>query len=277
MNLCVLSGKGGTGKTTVAVNLAVVMKADYFDCDVEEPNGFIFLKPEHISSEDTLSDYPDVDQAKCTFCGQCARACQYNAIACTKKNVMLFPALCHGCHACEIVCHAGAVTYSKRPVGTVEKGCGRGLDCARGVMNVGEHMAVPVIRHLLKNLKASKNNILDSAPGTSCNVVNTLRHSDAAVIVTEPTAFGLHDMSIAVELLRQMKIPFGVVINKSQGDDPMIRKYCTENKIKIFGSIPYAKKAAEAYSVGRILSDLPEFCSSYMQIACKLKEAFSWN
>ena len=272
-----MSGKGGTGKTTVAVNLSVLMQACYFDCDVEEPNGFIFLKPDHILSEDTLVDYPVIDKVKCTLCGQCARVCQYNAIASTKKSVMLFPVLCHGCHACEIVCRAGAVTYLQRHVGLVEKGCGHGVDCARGVMNVGEHMAVPVIRQLLKNLKVYKNNILDCAPGTSCNVVNTLKHSDAAVIVTEPTVFGLHDMSIAVELLRQMDIPFGVVINKSQKNDSVILKYCTENRIQLLGSIPYAKKAAEAYSDGRVLSDLPEFRPAYAQIAAKLKEAFSWN
>lgn len=277
MNLCILSGKGGTGKTTVAVNLAVLMRACYFDCDVEEPNGFIFLKPNYVSAEDTLVDYPVIDNNKCTLCGQCAKACQYNALATTKKNVMLFSTLCHGCHACEIVCEQKAITYLQRPVGIVEKGERHGVECTRGIMNVGEHMAVPVIRQLLKKLNMSKKNILDCAPGTSCNVVNTLRYSDAAVIVTEPTVFGLHDMSIAVELLRQMDIPFAVVINKSQNNDAMIRKYCIENKIKLLGTIPYAKKAAEAYSEGKMISELPEFHSSYASIVDKVKEAFSWN
>lgn len=277
MNLCILSGKGGTGKTTVAVNLAVLMRACYFDCDVEEPNGFIFLKPDHVSTEDVLVDYPVIDSEKCALCGQCAKACQYNALATTKKNVMLFPTLCHGCHACEIVCEPKAITYLQRPVGTVEKGEGHGVECTQGIMNVGEHMAVPVIRHLLKKLNISKNNILDSAPGTSCNVVNTLRRSDAAIIVTEPTVFGLHDMSIAVELLRQMDIPFAVIINKSQNNDAMIQKYCSENKIKLLGTIPYAKTAAQAYSEGQMLSELPEFQSYYASIADKIKGAFSWN
>jgi MinD superfamily P-loop ATPase len=277
VNLCILSGKGGTGKTTVAVNLAVLMQACYFDCDVEEPNGFIFLRPEHITAEKVFVEYPVIDSDKCTLCGQCARACQYNALAATKKNIMLFPTLCHGCHACEIVCDPGAITYLPRPVGSVEKGAAHGVECVRGIMNVGEHMAVPVIRQLLRNLNISKNNILDAAPGTSCNVVNTLRRSDAAVIVTEPTVLGLHDMSIAVELLRQMNIPFAVVINKSQNNDAMIQKYCSENRIKLLGSIPYAKKAAEAYSEGQIISKLPEFHLSYARIADKVKEAFSWN
>ena len=277
MNLCVLSGKGGTGKTTVAVNLAVLMQARYLDCDVEEPNGFIFLNPDNISAEEVMVDYPVIDNAKCTLCGQCAKVCQYNALASTKKNVMLFPTLCHGCHACEIVCEADAISYLQRNVGKVEKGYGHGIACMRGVMNVGEHMAVPVIRQLLKDLNASVNNILDCAPGTSCNVVNTLKNSDAAVIVTEPTVFGLHDMSIAVELLMQLDMPFAVIINKSRNKDLMIDKYCSENKIDLLGRIPYAKKAAEAYSDGQVLSDLAEFRPYYVQIADKIKEAFSWS
>ena len=277
MNLCILSGKGGTGKTTVAVNLAILMQADYYDCDVEEPNGFIFLKPDVITQEKSNVDYPVIDQAKCTLCGQCAKACQYNALATTKKSVMLFPTLCHGCHACEIVCEPKAITYLERAVGMVEKGKGWGVNCSRGVLNVGEHMAVPVIRKLLKGLNSSKNNILDCAPGTSCNVVNTLRHSHGALIVTEPTAFGLHDMSIAVELIKQMDIPFAVVINKSQSGDALIQKYCTDNGVSILGSIPYAKKAAEAYSEGQLLSELPEFRPYYMHIADTIKEVFLWN
>ena len=277
MNLCVLSGKGGTGKTTVSVNLAVLLQANYYDCDVEEPNGFIFLKPGRVSAEDVTVDYPVIDNGKCTHCGLCAKACQYNALANTKKSVMLFPTLCHGCHACEIVCEPKAITYSRRPVGVVEQGDGYGVHCMRGVLNVGEHMAVPVIRELLKGLNPSKNNILDCAPGTSCNVVNTLRASDAALIVTEPTTFGLHDMSIAVELIKQMDIPFAVVVNKSRDDDTIIRRYCDDNGIALLGGIPYARKAAEAYSNGRLLSELPEYRQPYEQIADKLKEAFAWN
>jgi len=278
VNLCVLSGKGGTGKTTVAVNLAVLMNAEYYDCDVEEPNGFIFLRPEQVLTEETLVDYPSIDYSKCTLCGECAKACRYNALANTKKSVMLFPTLCHGCHACEIACGQKAITYLKRPVGVIEKGTGFGIPCSRGVMNVREHMAVPVIRHLLSGLNPLKNNILDCAPGSSCNVVNTLRHADAAVIVTEPTAFGLHDMAIAVELLRQTGIPFSVVINKSQGNDEMIYRFCSgRNNISLLGVIPYAKAAAEAYSRGQLLSGLPEFRQVYERIAGNIKEAFKWN
>lgn len=277
MRLCILSGKGGTGKTTVAVNLAVLLHAEYYDCDVEEPNGFIFLKPDHVFAECTLVDYPSIEYKRCTLCGQCAEACQYNALANTKKSVMLFPTLCHACHACEIVCPHNAISYLKRPVGSVEKGTGFGILAARGIMNVGEHMAVPIIRHLLTGLNPHANAILDCAPGTSCNVVNTLRHADAAIIVTEPTTFGLHDMSIAVELLTRMAIPFCVVINKSQGSDEMIENYCSEKKVCLLGVIPYARAAVEAYSRGRLLSEIPEFRQAYQRIADRSKEAFIWN
>jgi MinD superfamily P-loop ATPase len=253
------------------------MKADYYDCDVEEPNGFIFLKPDHISAHDALVDYPVIDNTKCTLCGECARSCQYNALANTKKSVMLFPTLCHGCHACEIVCAPKAISYAQRPIGALETGSKEDITCVRGIMNVGEHMAVPVIRQLLKRLDLSKNNILDCGPGTSCNVVNTLRKADAAVIVTEPTTFGLHDMSIAVDLLWQMHIPFGVVINKEVEKDTRIQSFCAINKIDIFGVIPYARIAAEAYSRGKFLYELPEFSSAFMKIAERIEEVFAWN
>jgi MinD superfamily P-loop ATPase len=277
VNLCVLSGKGGTGKTTVAVNLAVLMQAGYIDCDVEEPNGFIFLKPEHASTKETLVDYPVIDSDKCVICGACARACQFNAMASTRKNVMLFPTLCHGCHACELVCEHKAIGWTRRPVGVVERGVGYGIRCAQGVLNVGEHMAVPVIRQLLSGLDESENNILDCAPGASCNVVTTLQAADAALIVTEPTTFGLHDMAIAVELLTQMEIPFAVVVNKSQGGDTMIRQYCADQGIALLGGIPYAREAAEAYSKGLLLSDLPGYRQTFVQLFGRLKEVFTWN
>jgi MinD superfamily P-loop ATPase len=277
VNLCVLSGKGGTGKTTVAVNLAVLLKAEYYDCDVEEPNGFLFLRPAGVKAEHTVVDYPSIDQSKCTLCGQCARACQFSALASTKKGVILFEGLCHGCHACEIVCEPKAISFEKRSVGVVERGEGLGILCARGVLNVGEHMAVPVVRHLLAGLQESRNAILDCAPGTSCNVVNTLRHADTALIVTEPTLFGLHDMAIAVELLRQRNIPFAVVLNKSQDNDDIITRYCADNGIKVLGRIPFSRIAAQEYSKGRLLIDLPDYRQVYEHIASEVREAFPWS
>ena len=277
MNVCILSGKGGTGKTTVSVNLAVLLKTDYIDCDVEEPNGFLFLGPEHVTKENVPVDYPVFDKTKCTLCGNCASACEFHALANTKKSILLFPELCHGCHACELVCAPEAIGYRQRMVGIVEHGEAKGVRCARGVLNIGENMAVPVIRRLLGSLAPAKHRILDCAPGTSCNVTTTLKHADAAVVITEPTVFGLHDMSLAVELLQKRNIPFGVVINKSGGTDRLIEHYCLAHSIPLFGRIPFSRTAAQAYSRGELIGELPEMKSAFEQIARNMKEAFAWN
>ncbi len=277
MNICILSGKGGTGKTTVSVNLAALLKTDYIDCDVEEPNGFLFLKPEQISQEDVPVDYPVFDKEKCTLCGNCASACEFHALANTKKSILLFPELCHGCHACELVCAPKAIFYQQRMVGVIERGEAKGIHCARGVLNVGEHMAVPVIRRLLDTLKLANHRILDCSPGTSCNVTTTLKHADAALVITEPTVFGLHDMGLAVELLQKRGIPFGVVINKSGDTDQLIERYCQAHSISLFGRIPFSRSAAQAYSRGELISELPEMKPAFEQIARSMKEAFAWS
>ncbi len=277
MNVCILSGKGGTGKTTVAVNLSVLLGADYFDCDVEEPNGFLFLKPENVVSEESKVDYPVFDKEKCVLCGKCADACEFHALANTKKNILLFPELCHGCHACELVCKPGAISYAQRTTGRIEKGEAHGKRCARGVLNVGESMAVPVIRKLLDGLSNGKKRVLDCAPGTSCNVTATLKYADAAVIVTEPTAFGLHDMLLAAELLATRGIPYGVVVNKSDGADTIVENACKERGISLFGRIPFSRSAAVTYSRGDLLISLPEYRMAFETIARSIREAFAWN
>ena len=276
MNLCILSGKGGTGKTTLSVNLARLMGANYVDCDVEEPNGFLFLKPEGVQKREVNVDYPVISKEKCTLCGQCVHACVFHALAGTKSDVMLFEQICHGCHACEIICPVDAITYEARPIGTIETGHSGAVQCMRGVLNIGEHMGVPVIRELMKNLPAG-NCLFDAAPGTACSVVNTLKHADGAIIVTEPTTFGLHDMKLAVELLTQTGVPFGVVVNKYLPDEKRTEDYCAENGIGIWGRLPYKRQAAEVYSGGGMLLDLPEYREAFEQIARKVREVFSWN
>ena len=276
MNLCILSGKGGTGKTTVSVNLARMMGANYVDCDVEEPNGFLFLHPEGVASREVRMDYPVISKEKCTLCGKCVHACAFHALANTKSEVMLFEQLCHGCRACSIVCPEGAITYGARTIGTVEMGRSGGIACMRGVLNVGEHMGVPVIRELMRNLPAG-DCLFDAAPGTACSVVNTLKLADGALIVTEPTTFGLHDMKLAVELLKKADIPFGVVVNKYLPEEKRTEDYCTEAGIEIWGRIPYKRQAAEVYSGGGMLIDLPEYREAFERIAQRLREVFSWN
>ena len=271
MNICVLSGKGGTGKTTVATNLALMMGYNYIDCDVEEPNGFIFLKPDDISQRDVLVDYPVIDEDKCTLCKLCSEACQFNALVTTKTNVMVFEQMCHACGACAIVCEPDAVTFEKRKIGIVEQGNKDGIVVRRGLQDIGEYMGVPVIKNLLSDLPHG-NNILDCPPGTSCNVVNTIAFADHALLVTEPTAFGLHDLDLAVRLLQSQNIPFGVVINKYSPDNTLIQDYCKDNNINIVGTISYTRDAAVAYSKGHMLSELPLYEKEFEAIASGIRE-----
>lgn len=276
MNIAVLSGKGGTGKTTVSVNLALALNANYIDADVEEPNGFLFLNPEIYETKNVLVEYPIIDKNKCALCGECVRACQFNALAKAKDEIMLFQKLCHGCGACQISCKFKAIEYGKREIGKIEKGKSKQINCSRGILNVGEPMAVPVIKELLNNLP-SEVNIIDCPPGTSCNVVNVLKYADVAVLVTEPSAFGLHDLKMAVELVKSFGIPFGIVINKDDGKDNIIKSYCKEENITIIGTVPYKRDTASLYSKGKILYDDLQHKKVFDALAGSLKEVLGWN
>lgn len=276
LNIGVLSGKGGTGKTTVSTNLSVIMDADYIDCDVEEPNGFIFLNPEDIKAREVMVDYPYVDYDKCKLCGECVKTCQFNALAKVKEEIILFEKICHSCGACEIACKSGALSYKKRPVGVIEEGRSEDRKCKRGVLNVGEPTAVPVIRQLLDGV-SGRLNIIDCAPGTSCNVVSSLQYVDAALLVTEPTEFGLHDLKMAVKLVRMFGIPFGVVINKDVPGENRIQKYCQAEGIPVFGTIPYDRCIAEEYSDGKMLARIDKFKEIFESIAYGVKGALMWS
>ena len=275
MNICVLSGKGGTGKTTVSVNLAKLTGGSYIDCDVEEPNGFIFLKPERVLSKAVETDSPVIDAEKCTLCARCVRACRFHALVGTQKQIKVFPQLCHACGACQIVCETEAVSYRKRRIGCIEKAMSGGISVWRGVLDVGEPMGVPVIRAMLKELPAGTC-ILDSPPGTSCSVSAVLSRADIALLVTEPSVFGLHDMNLAVQLLRQRGIPCAVVINKSVPDTLMIDRYCAEHGLKIIGRLPLSRAAAAAYSRGSMLLELPEYKAVFEDIVREM-DGDVWN
>lgn len=276
MNIGVLSGKGGTGKTTVSTNLSIIMGANYIDCDVEEPNGFIFLNPGNIKSREVMADYPYIDDSRCSMCGECAKVCRFNALARVKEDIILFEKLCHGCGACEIVCKSGALSYRKRVIGVIEEGKLGDINCTRGVLNVGEPMAVPVIRELLKGIPGGLN-IIDCAPGTSCNVASSLQYMDAALLVTEPTAFGLHDLAMAVRLVRTFDIPFGVIVNKDVPGEYRIHKYCEKERIPLLGTIPYDINAAREYSNGRMLVETGGYRDIFNKIADRIKEVPAWN
>ncbi|MFA9463135.1 MAG: P-loop NTPase [Velocimicrobium sp.] len=276
MNIAILSGKGGTGKTTVSTNLAMTFGISYVDSDVEEPNGFIFLNPSIQKREDVLVEYPVIDQNKCILCGACAKICQFNALAKAGNDIVVFEKLCHDCGACKLVCKTGALSYAKRSIGKLESGTAKKITCSRGILNVGEPMAVPVIRNLLGGL-SRQDHLIDCPPGTSCNVVTALKYADAAILVTEPSEFGLHDLKMAVELVKIYKIPYGIIINKDNEIENMVKKYCAKNEISLLGTVPYSMEAAALYSNGKMLCEDEFYKKIFIQIADTIKEAFAWS
>lgn len=275
MNIAILSGKGGTGKTTVSTNLAKTMGISYVDCDVEEPNGFLFMNPLITEKKEVFVEYPVIDKEVCNVCGACAKVCQFHAIAKAGKEIAVFEKLCHACGACKLVCKPKALIYENRFIGILEHGLAGDIACHRGVLNVGEPMAVPVIRELLRGV-LEHDHLIDCPPGTSCNVVNSLKVADAAVLVTEPSKFGLHDLKMAVSLVKMHHIPYGIIINKDDGLENMVKAYCKKEGILLLGVIPYSKEAATLYSKGLMLSESKIYKDTFEEIAFRLKEAFAW-
>lgn len=261
--LAIASGKGGTGKTTIAVNLAAALaeqgrRVQYVDCDVEEPNGHLFLKPSIQYSEAVGIPVPVVDAGKCTACGKCAEVCEYNAIA-VLKTAMVFPELCHGCGGCMPVCPEDAIREEPRIIGQLETGCAGKIGFVQGRMNVGEPMAPPLIRAAKRTRIPEAIAILDAPPGTSCPVVATVRDAGYVVLVTEPTPFGLNDLRLAVDLMRRLGKDFGVVINRAGIGNDDVRSYCTKEHVPVLAEIPEDRKVAEAYSRGEMVGGIPVF------------------
>ncbi|MCR4435784.1 MAG: ATP-binding protein [Clostridiales bacterium] len=258
MRIAVLSGKGGTGKTTVSASLAVsVPFCQYIDCDVEEPNGAIFLTPEIQESIPVKVPVPEADMAKCSACGYCAKACQFHAIAVVKGKVLVFPEICHHCGACVIACLNDAIREVERTIGVVEvNGDGTFL---QGKLNVGEPVSIPIIRELRKRMKKDVPVILDCSPGASCAVVQSIEGCDYCVLVTEPTPFGLHDLKIAVRLVRKMGIPFGIVLNKASDSSRLIHDFCRDEGIELLMEIPFSQEIAESYSKGVLPAQNDDF------------------
>lgn len=261
MNIAIASGKGGTGKTTISTNLAFTLarqgkSVQLLDCDVEEPNCHIFLKPQIQSSGPVNVLLPKVLDERCNGCGVCARVCEYSAIVVVKDKVLVFPELCHGCGGCSLFCPQEAIVEIQRPVGTVEMGSSGAVRFIQGLLNIGELMSPAVIHGVKKAAGQSDINIIDSPPGTSCPVIASVKDADFVLLVTEPTPFGLNDLKLAVEMVRRLMIPFAVAINRCDIGDDEVQRYCQEEDIDIVLQIPDDRRIAEAYSCGEMIIDV---------------------
>jgi len=277
MIISVASGKGGTGKTLVATSLALSLKdrdrVQLLDCDVEEPNDHVFLRPVIARSEVVSIPVPKVDEAKCNYCGKCAEVCVYNAIAVFKEKVLIFPQLCHGCGACSYLCPEEAISEEGKEVGILELGSADGVEFTHGRLNIGEAMAPPIIRRVKAQANYNGTVIIDVPPGTSCPVVEAVKDSDFCLLVTEPTPFGLNDLVLAVETVRELNIPCGVILNRVGVGDSKVEEYCLKEDIPILLTIPLDIDIARLYSRGiTLVEGMPQWKQSFLGLFGKIRE-----
>ncbi len=281
MKIAVASGKGGTGKTTIATNMAYVASRDgrtvaYLDCDVEEPNGALFLKPVIEETQPVRVSVPSVDVSKCNACGLCGKICQYSAIVPIKDNVLVFDELCHGCGGCWMVCPTNAITESYRVTGRVEQGRAGEVHFVQGLLNIGEAMSPPVISAVKAAAPAVDLLVIDAPPGTSCPVIETVRGADLVLLVTEPTPFGLNDLQLAVDMVRALELPFAVVVNRAESNESETHNWCRQHGIPVFTAIPDDRRVAEAYSRGELVAEaMPEYEHLYAAILGETENALN--
>lgn len=273
MRVAVLSGKGGAGKTLTAVNLAAAAgKAVYVDCDVEEPNGRLFLKPERVRRQEVYTGLPEFDAAKCKGCRACVDFCRFHALVYIKEKPRVFPEVCHNCGGCMLVCPQQAVSETKRRIGYVEEGSWKDVTVITGVLDPGEASGIPVIEAALKagdkaaeieaakaGDKASGNAgglvVLDCPPGSACSVAESLSGADYCILAAEPTAFGFHNFRMVYELVSLYHKPCGVIMNKLEEPFQPLERFCQDHGIPVLLRIPYSRKAAEALSRGEVLTE----------------------
>jgi MinD superfamily P-loop ATPase len=274
MIISIASGKGGTGKTTVATNLAVSIgnNVQLLDCDVEAPNAHLFIHPVFEKTETVSTPVPEVDLKKCTYCGKCAEICQYKAIAVVGETVLTFPELCHSCGGCMEVCPEGAISEKGRELGVLQKGFFDNIEFIHGKLRVGEAMSPPLIKRVRSAALNDKFTIIDAPPGTSCPVIAAINDTDFVLMVTEPTPFGLHDLKLAVGAVKLLGIPCGLVINRSDVGDEKVKAYAEKENLPVLMEIPFDRKIAEAYSKGQMIVDvMPEWRNKFLDLYDQIK------
>ncbi|AGF76962.1 P-loop ATPase, MinD superfamily [Desulfocapsa sulfexigens DSM 10523] len=273
MQIAVGSGKGGTGKTTISTSLALSAGTDvqYLDCDVEEPNGHIFLKPKLTHRETVVVTVPRLDESRCTACGKCRDICAFNAIAQFGKTVMIFPEMCHSCLGCFRVCEEDALIEDTREIGILESGMAGDIHFVHGRVRIGEAMGVPLLKAVKHKAEQDRLTIIDAPPGTSCPFVESVNDADYVILVTEPTPFGLHDLKLAATVLKNFKIPSGVIINRSDLGDDRVQRYCDSENIPVLLEIPFQRAIAEGYARGINLVDtVPELRTVFSDLLTRI-------
>lgn len=284
LTITIASGKGGTGKTTIATNLAYVLQAlrevQFIDCDVEEPNSHLFLQPEFRGNEEIGINVPVVNQAKCLHCSRCSDFCVFNALALLGKELLVFPELCHGCGGCSFICPAQAISEEKRIIGWHDWGQAQGMEFLQGRLKVGTPLAPPIIKAMKTKVSAEKLTIIDAPPGTSCSMVATIYGSDYVILVTEPTPFGLHDLQLAYQVVRKLNLPCGVVINRADLDlgsaREQIAEFCAKEGVPILLEVPFKREYATCYASGELLvTRFPELTTGLESLFQRIVEGLS--
>ena len=275
MIISIASGKGGTGKTTVATNLALSIDTDVqlLDCDVEEPNAHLFIHPVFEKNETITIAVPEVDEEKCNLCKKCSEICQFKAIVVIGETVLTFHELCHSCGGCMEVCPEGAITETGRELGIIEIGHRNGLEFIHGRLRVGEAMSPPLIKKVRSFTRPDRLTIIDAPPGTSCPVIAAMKDVDFILLVTEPTPFGLYDLKLAVGAVNILKIPCGLVINRSDIGDENVKEYATKEGLPVLMEIPFDRQIAEIYSRGEVLVEvISEWKEKFLELYHRIEE-----